>query len=77
MKSPFRDERELSIHLIEHVDRLERENAALRTELEQAKRDRPDLPLVSFGFVVTAAAAVIGLVGGLIAMSVWVMGHPF
>ena len=73
MKSPFRDEREQSIRTIE---RLERENAELRAELDAARNARGELPLVGFGFVVTVAAVVAGVIGGVLAAMRW-MGPSF
>ncbi len=66
MTSPFRDDRELASFTIE---RLERENARLRTELEDAQRARPPLPLLSFGFVLALLLALSGLfVAGFLLM---------
>jgi hypothetical protein len=59
--SPFRDERETALL---KVERLERENAALRAELEEALSERPPLPLLSFGFVLALVVAVGGLLVG-------------
>jgi hypothetical protein len=56
--SPFRDDRELASFTIE---RLERENSRLRAELDEARRARPPLPLLSFGFVLALLLAVSGL----------------
>jgi hypothetical protein len=56
--SPFRDDREIASFTIE---RLERENSRLRDELEDAKRARPPLPLLSFGFVLALLLAMSGL----------------
>lgn len=58
MASPFRNEREIASFTIE---RLERENSRLRAELEDAKRARPPLPLLSFGFVLALLLALSGL----------------
>lgn len=64
--SPFRDEREIASFTI---DRLERENARLRTELAEATRARPPLPLLSFGFVLALLLALSGLfVAGFLLM---------
>ncbi len=66
MTSPFRDEREIASFTI---DRLERENARLRTELAEARRARPPLPLLSFGFVLALLLALSGLfVAGFLLM---------
>ena len=58
MTSPFRDDREIASFTIE---RLERDNARLRAELEDAMRSRPPLPLLSFGFVLARLLALSGL----------------
>ena len=58
MTSPFRDERAIASFTIE---RLERENSRLRAELEAAKRARPPLPLLGFGFVRALLLALSGL----------------
>ena len=58
MTSPFRNEREIASFTI---DRLERENDRLRTELADALRARPPLPLLSFGFVLALVLAVSSL----------------
>lgn len=64
--SPFRDEREIASFTIE---RLERENSRLRAELADAKRSRPPLPLLSFGFVLALLLALSGLfVAGFLLM---------
>jgi hypothetical protein len=64
--SPFRDQQEVASFTIE---RLERENAALRAELVNAQRLRPPLPLLSFGFVLALILALSGLfVAGFLLM---------
>ena len=64
--SPFRNEHEVASFTVE---RLERENALLRAELENAQRLRPPLPLLSFGFVLRLVLALSGLfVAGFLLM---------
>lgn len=66
MTSPFRDEREIASLTVE---RLEVENARLRSELQEALRARPPLPLLSFGFVLALLLALSGLlVAGFLLM---------
>ena len=66
MTSPFRDDRAIASFTIE---RLERESSRLRAELADARRARPPLPLLSFGFVLALLLAVSGLfVAGFLLM---------
>jgi hypothetical protein len=58
MGSPFRDDQG------HRIDRLERENAALRAELEAARR--AGLPLIGFGRVAAVGVMAAGIVAAIL-----------